>query len=126
MQVVAITVFFLLTVAYYAFFAPFLGNKLYEYIAIGVYSFLVRPKTKHCYTKLSVALNLFFISHLSSLWQFIHRVCIMILQAFSVLVLYIRCTGIDPADPGIFVKADNTPAHKSQNSNYVPGTFSTR
>jgi palmitoyltransferase len=85
-QVVAITVFFLLTVAYYAFFAPFLGNKLYEYIAIGVYSFL----------------------------------------AFSVLVLYIRCTGIDPADPGIFVKADNTPAHKSQNSNYVPGTFSTR
>lgn len=45
-QVVAITVFFLLTVAYYAFFAPFLGNKLYEYIAIGVYSFLVRTKTR--------------------------------------------------------------------------------
>ncbi|CAE6027612.1 unnamed protein product [Arabidopsis arenosa] len=83
-QVVAITVFFLLTVAYYAFFAPFLGNKLYEYIAIGVYSFL----------------------------------------AFSVLVLYIRCTGIDPADPGIFVKAGNTPAHKSQNSNYLPDNAS--
>ncbi|KAG7573506.1 Palmitoyltransferase DHHC domain [Arabidopsis suecica] len=83
-QVVAITVFFLLTIAYYAFFAPFLGNKLYEYIAIGVYSFL----------------------------------------AFSVLVLYIRCTGIDPADPGIFVKADNTPAHKSQNSNFVPDNAS--
>lgn len=46
----------------------------------------------------------------------------MVLQAFSVLLLYIRCTGIDPADPGIFVKADNTPAHKSQNSNFVPGT----
>ncbi|ESQ51962.1 hypothetical protein EUTSA_v10016452mg [Eutrema salsugineum] len=79
-QVVAITVYFLLTIAYYAFFAPFLGKKLYEYIAMGVYSFL----------------------------------------AFSVLVLYIRCTGIDPADPGIFVEAVNTPAHKSQNSNYVP------
>ncbi|KAG2308959.1 hypothetical protein Bca52824_028707 [Brassica carinata] len=79
-QVVAITVFFLLTIAYYAFFAPFLGKILYEYIAIGVYSFL----------------------------------------AFSVFVLYIRCTGIDPADPGIFVDAVNTPAHKSQNSNYVP------
>ncbi|CAH8331573.1 unnamed protein product [Eruca vesicaria subsp. sativa] len=79
-QVVAITVFFLLTIAYYAFFAPFLGKILYEYIAIGVYSFL----------------------------------------AFTVFVLYIRCTGIDPADPGIFVDALNTPAHKSQNSNYVP------
>ncbi|KAJ4903525.1 Protein S-acyltransferase 21 [Raphanus sativus] len=79
-QVVAITVFFLLTIAYYAFFAPFLGKILYEYIAVGVYSFL----------------------------------------AFLVFVLYIRCTGIDPADPGIFVDAVNTPAHKSQTSNYVP------
>ncbi|CAH2059555.1 unnamed protein product [Thlaspi arvense] len=79
-QVVAITVFFLLTIGYYAFFAPFLGKKLYEYVAVGVYSFL----------------------------------------AFSVLVLYIRCTGIDPADPGIFVEAVNTPAHKSQTSSYVP------
>ena len=40
-QVVAITVFFLLSVAYYAFFAPFLGNDIYEYAAIGVYSVLV-------------------------------------------------------------------------------------
>ncbi|KAH0886748.1 hypothetical protein HID58_062844 [Brassica napus] len=79
-QVVAITVFFLLTIAYYAFFAPFLGKILYQYIAFGVYSFL----------------------------------------AFSVFVLYIRCTGIDPADPGIFVDAVNTPAHKSQTSNYAP------
>ncbi|KAF4362877.1 hypothetical protein G4B88_014214 [Cannabis sativa] len=39
-QVVAITVFFLLSVAYYAFFAPFLGNYIYQYAAIGVYSFL--------------------------------------------------------------------------------------
>lgn len=41
-QVVAITVFFLLSVAYYAFFAPFLGTEIYEYVAIGVYSVLVR------------------------------------------------------------------------------------
>ncbi|GLT35265.1 hypothetical protein SLA2020_097330 [Shorea laevis] len=39
-QVVAITVFFLLSVAYYAFFAPFLGKDIYEYVAIGVYSVL--------------------------------------------------------------------------------------
>ncbi|KAG5018142.1 hypothetical protein JHK87_013997 [Glycine soja] len=39
-QVVAITVFFLLSIAYYAFFAPFLGKDIYEYVAIGVYSVL--------------------------------------------------------------------------------------
>lgn len=46
-QVVAITVFFLLTVAYYAFFAPFLGKDIYEYVAIGVYSILVSSVTPH-------------------------------------------------------------------------------
>ncbi|XP_075667032.1 protein S-acyltransferase 21 [Castanea sativa] len=63
-QVVAITVFFLLSVAYYAFFAPFLGKYIiYEYVALGVYSVL----------------------------------------ALSVFILYVRCTGIDPADPGILL-----------------------
>lgn len=42
-QVVAITVFFLLSVAFYAFFAPFLGKDIYEYLATGIYSFLVSP-----------------------------------------------------------------------------------
>ncbi|KAK7283469.1 hypothetical protein RIF29_13010 [Crotalaria pallida] len=39
-QVVAITVFLLLSIAYYAFFAPFLGKDIYEYVAFGVYSLL--------------------------------------------------------------------------------------
>ncbi|KAL2506015.1 Protein S-acyltransferase 21 [Abeliophyllum distichum] len=39
-QVVAITVFFLLSVAFYAFFAPFLGKDIYEYLVTGIYSFL--------------------------------------------------------------------------------------
>ncbi|PNX59874.1 putative S-acyltransferase, partial [Trifolium pratense] len=39
-QVVAITVFFLLCIAYYAFFAPFLGNDIFEYVAFGVYSLM--------------------------------------------------------------------------------------
>ncbi|XP_061372818.1 protein S-acyltransferase 21 isoform X2 [Gastrolobium bilobum] len=39
-QVVAITVFFLLSIAYYAFFAPFIGGDIYEYVAFGVYSVL--------------------------------------------------------------------------------------
>ncbi|KAI5339883.1 hypothetical protein L3X38_019156 [Prunus dulcis] len=66
-QVVAITVFCLLVVAFYAFFAPFLGGRIWEYILIGSYS--------------PVALLVF--------------------------ILYVRCTAINPADPGIMSKFDN-------------------
>ncbi|KAH7679107.1 palmitoyltransferase protein [Dioscorea alata] len=65
-QVVAITVFFLLVIAFYAFFAPFLSKQIFEYIAIAVY------------TPVAVA----------------------------VFVLYVRCTRINPADPGIMGKFD--------------------
>ncbi|KAL3624649.1 putative protein S-acyltransferase 19 [Castilleja foliolosa] len=37
-QVIAITVFCLLVVAFYAFFAPFLGGRIWEYVLIGAYS----------------------------------------------------------------------------------------
>ncbi|KAL5581608.1 hypothetical protein UlMin_014050 [Ulmus minor] len=37
-QVVAITVFCLLVVAFYAFFAPFVGGRIWEYILVGIYS----------------------------------------------------------------------------------------
>ncbi|KAL5780892.1 hypothetical protein ACOSQ2_011629 [Xanthoceras sorbifolium] len=83
-QVVAITVFFLLSVAYYAFFAPFLGKDIYEFVAVGVYSVL----------------------------------------AFSVFILYVRCTAIDPADPGILLEADKTSVYKSQNDTEMPGNAS--
>ncbi|KAI3507167.1 hypothetical protein L1887_22003 [Cichorium endivia] len=78
-QVVAITVFFLLSVAFYAFFSPFLGKDIYEYVAIGVYSFL----------------------------------------ALCVFILYVRCTAIDPADPGILIEPDRAIAspHRSHNGN---------
>ncbi|KAL6287058.1 hypothetical protein ACE6H2_011448 [Prunus campanulata] len=66
-QVVAITVFCLLVVAFYAFFAPFLGGHIWEYVLIGSYS--------------PVALLVF--------------------------ILYVRCTAINPADPGIMSKFDN-------------------
>ncbi|XP_071925342.1 protein S-acyltransferase 21 [Coffea arabica] len=79
-QVVAITVFFLLSVAFYAFFAPFLGKDIYEYIAIGIYSFL----------------------------------------ALCVFILYVRCTAIDPADPGILIEPDKTLTHRSQNNSEFP------
>ncbi|GFS38150.1 DHHC-type zinc finger family protein [Actinidia rufa] len=82
-KVVAITVFFLLSVAFYAFFAPFLGKDIYEYVAIGVYSFL----------------------------------------AIAVFLLYVRCTAIDPADPGILVEADKTSAYRSYNDTDLPGLF---
>ncbi|CAH8351318.1 unnamed protein product [Eruca vesicaria subsp. sativa] len=38
LQVIAVTVFCLLVVAYYAFFAPFAGGRVWEYVLIGVYS----------------------------------------------------------------------------------------
>ncbi|XVF63502.1 hypothetical protein PTKIN_Ptkin09bG0091600 [Pterospermum kingtungense] len=82
-QVVAITVFFLLTVAYYAFFAPFLGKDIYEYVAVGVYSVL----------------------------------------ALSVLILYARCTAIDPSDLGV-LEADKTSGYKSHNEIDLPGNAS--
>ncbi|KAL6347197.1 hypothetical protein AAG906_012778 [Vitis piasezkii] len=65
--VVAITVFCLLVVAFYAFFAPFVGGRIWEYALIGTYS--------------PVALLVF--------------------------ILYVRCTAINPADPGILSKFDN-------------------
>ncbi|KAL8135820.1 protein S-acyltransferase 21 [Apium graveolens] len=80
LQVVAITVYFLLCVAFYAFFAPFLGKDIYEFIAIGVYSFL----------------------------------------ALSVFVLYVRCTAIDPADPGILIDPD-MPTYNSNHDTDISG-----
>ncbi|KAI3807767.1 hypothetical protein L1987_23701 [Smallanthus sonchifolius] len=76
-QVVAITVYFLLSVAFYAFFSPFLGKDIYEHVAIGVYSFL----------------------------------------ALSVFILYVRCTAIDPADPGILIEPDRASPYRSHNGN---------
>lgn len=37
-QVIATTVYFILVVAFYAFFAPFLRYDVIEYIMMGVYS----------------------------------------------------------------------------------------
>lgn len=68
----------------------------------------------HLNTELLVLLSnpfVYFFSHY--LWLFF--------QALSVFILYVRCTGIDPADPGILVEADNTVTHRSQNNSEVPG-----
>ncbi|KAJ8625642.1 hypothetical protein MRB53_034172 [Persea americana] len=81
LQVVAITVYFLLVVAFYAFFSPFLGKDLYEYVAIAVYSTV----------------------------------------ALAVFVLYVRCTAIDPADPGILMTFDEKLAHRSRDKVDLPG-----
>lgn len=83
LQIVAITVYFLLTIAYYAFFAPFVAkDAFYEYLAIGGYTFL----------------------------------------ALGVLILYARCTAIDPADPGILIEPDRT--SRSQCETSLPGNAS--
>lgn len=80
-QVGAITVFFLLVVAFYAFFAPFLGGRILEYASIAVYT--------------PVALAVFF--------------------------LYIRCTAINPADPGILERFDGQLVKDSKDNLGFPG-----
>lgn len=86
-QVVAITVFCLLVVAFYAFFAPFLGGRTWEYILVATYS--------------PVALLVF--------------------------ILYVRCTAINPADPGIMYKFDHGATNKDNTkiglSSNVPRRF---
>ncbi|XP_057544511.1 probable protein S-acyltransferase 19 isoform X2 [Amaranthus tricolor] len=69
-EVVAITVYCLLVVEFYAFLAPFLGGRIWEYALIATYS--------------PVALIVF--------------------------ILYVRCTAINPADPGILSRFDDQPA----------------
>ncbi|ONK61037.1 uncharacterized protein A4U43_C08F25590 [Asparagus officinalis] len=84
-QVVAITVFFLLVVAFYAFFAPFLGKRIFQYVAIAIYT--------------PVALVVF--------------------------VLYIRCTRINPADPGIMEKFDEEILSEPNDNHGLPASFGT-
>uniref|UniRef100_J3MV78 S-acyltransferase n=1 Tax=Oryza brachyantha TaxID=4533 RepID=J3MV78_ORYBR len=81
-QIIAITVFFLLVVAFYAFFAPFLGKQVLEYVAFGIYTPV----------------------------------------AFAVFILYIRCTSINPADPGIMSKFDDGFHNAPANSTALQGT----
>ncbi|KAI4973298.1 probable protein S-acyltransferase 19 [Hordeum vulgare subsp. vulgare] len=81
-QIVAITVFFLLVVAFYAFFAPFLGKQILEYVAVGIYTPV----------------------------------------AFVVFILYIRCTSINPADPGIMSKFDDGYVNAPESNTGLQGT----
>ena len=45
MKVVAVAVFLALGFAFYVFFAPFVGKKLFQYIAMGIYTPLVRESS---------------------------------------------------------------------------------
>ena len=105
----AITVYFLLSVAFYAFFSPFLGKDIYEHVAIGVYSFLVNDLLT-----LQSAISMFFM---------ITIVITTIFQALCVFILYVRCTAIDPADPGILIDPNRAIAspYRSHNGTEVPG-----
>lgn len=42
-------------------------------------------------------------------------------QAFAVFILYVRCTAIDPADPGILMSFDQTLVYRSHNKADLPG-----
>ena len=45
MKVVAVAVFLALGFAFYVFFAPFVGKKLFQHIAMGIYTPLVSKFT---------------------------------------------------------------------------------
>jgi hypothetical protein len=47
-QIIAVTVFFLLVIAFYAFFAMFLGKQVLEYVVIGVYTAVVSLPNRTC------------------------------------------------------------------------------
>ena len=116
---VAITVFFLLSVAFYAFFAPFLGKDIYEYIAIGIYSFLVSATGASSSSIFEIMRSLSL--SLSPVVAFLFL--LLSFQALCVFILYVRCTAIDPADPGILIEPDKTLTHRSQNNSEFPGKF---
>lgn len=42
-------------------------------------------------------------------------------QALSVFILYVRCTAIDPADPGILIEGDKISTYRSNNDTDLPG-----
>ncbi|KAG0464387.1 hypothetical protein HPP92_020456 [Vanilla planifolia] len=48
MPVVAIAVFLALGFAFYVFFLPFVGKKVFEYVVLGIYTPLVGKYSKHC------------------------------------------------------------------------------
>ena len=110
--VVAITVFLLLSITFYVFFAPFLGKDIYEYVALAVYSILVRIFIAWCKSiyQYVPCWSLLFTS--SRVGQCIFTMYFMF-QALSVLILYVRCTAIDPADSGILINCDGGSAYKS-------------
>ncbi|XVF32030.1 hypothetical protein REPUB_Repub17cG0046400 [Reevesia pubescens] len=83
-KVVAITVFCLLVVAFYAFFAPFLGGRIWEYALVATYSLVFKNITIESYVT-TIILG-------------------MAMQALLVFILYVRCIAINPADPGIMSK----------------------
>ncbi|XP_058070153.1 probable protein S-acyltransferase 22 isoform X3 [Magnolia sinica] len=48
LQVVAVAVFLALGFAFYVFFLPFVGRKLFQYVVLGLYTPLVFKYSKHC------------------------------------------------------------------------------
>jgi hypothetical protein len=47
-QVVAVSVFLALAFAFYVFFAPFVGRKVFQYVVMGIYTPLVRLSSLFC------------------------------------------------------------------------------
>jgi hypothetical protein len=78
-KVVAVAVFLALGFAFYVFFAPFVGKKLYQYIVMGLYT----PLVSHFPFLLSSHYNVF--SSFSTLFRFVEelRSVLYLLVGFS-------------------------------------------
>ena len=76
-KVVAVAVFLALGFAFYVFFAPFVGKKLFQYIVMGLYTPLVSP--------LSLSMSTFFFGSVEEL----RSILSLLLVSHSCLVVRI-------------------------------------
>ncbi|KAK4386284.1 putative protein S-acyltransferase 19 [Sesamum angolense] len=100
-NVVAITVFCLLVVAFYAFFAPFMGGEYGNMLSLAYIPLWYVNLSAH----MLIDVNLYL------LWTHVRIDNSVDENAYGhnallVFILYVRCTAINPADPGIMSKFD--------------------
>jgi len=103
-------------IAFYAFLAPFIGGgHIWEYTFIAIYSPVV------CKSPF-LSFHLIYIYYLHT--QKKQGLCCLIrvaLQALIVFILYVRCTAINPADPGIISKFDPRVGNKFSSAHDLSG-----
>lgn len=90
MQTVAVAVFSGISLSFFVFFIPFVGSNVLKFHVYAIFSPVVSDNSKNC-SQIKFAM--------------IELACFMgtyfCVQVLAVFVLYVRCAGSDPADPGV-------------------------